>query len=150
MSATYMQKSGDNPCSIIKTSLVSRNITIFGKRTSIRLEPEMWASLRDMAEREGCSMHDLCSLVSMRKQQKTSLTAAIRVFIMLYYKAASSEEGHRRAGHGSFEFMKQRARIAPEHVALLEGKRRRLQQAIPSSMISGPPVQDISLCRERA
>lgn len=110
----------------IKSSLVSRNITVFGKRTSIRLEPEMWSALRDMARREGCRIHDLCSLVSMRKQRQTSLTAAIRVFIMLYYKAAASEDGHIKAGHGNFEFMKQRARIAPEYLSLLScsGKKR--------------------------
>ncbi|MCD8497796.1 MAG: ribbon-helix-helix domain-containing protein [Alphaproteobacteria bacterium] len=112
-----IQEDGDLP--VIKSTLVSRNITVFGKRTSIRLEPEMWAALRDMAGRERCSIHDLCSLVSMRKQAKTSLTAAIRVFIMLYYKAATTEEGHVKAGHGDFEFMKQRARIAPEYLSLL-------------------------------
>lgn len=111
------------------SSLISRNITVFGKRTSIRLEMEMWNALRDMARREGCKIHDLCSLVSMRKQPQTSLTAAIRVFIMLYYKAASNEDGHIKAGHGNFEFMKQRARIMPEHVALLSSSHKRLQAA---------------------
>lgn len=110
----------------IKSTLVSRNITVFGKRTSIRLEPEMWKALRDMAGREHCSIHDLCSLVSIRKQPQTSLTAAIRVFIMLYYKASSTEEGHVRAGHGNFEFMKQRAKIDPEYLSLLSPMRRPL------------------------
>lgn len=108
----------------VKSSLVSRNIVVMGRRTSIRLEPEMWAALKDMAGREQCSIHDLCSAVAMRKQDKTSLTAAIRVFIMLYYKAASTEEGHRRAGHGSFEFMKQRARIAAHTMNVMSSTRR--------------------------
>lgn len=94
-----------------KSSLVSRNITLQGRRTSVRLEPEMWTALREIAKREGCSIHEICSLISLRKNEITSLTAAIRVFLMLYFRAASTEEGHRRAGHGNFEFMKQRARV---------------------------------------
>ena len=104
-----------------KTTLVSRNITIQRRRTSVRLEPEMWAALNDIAMREGCSIHDICSLVSMRKNASTSLTAAIRVFLMLYYRAASNEEGHRRAGHGSFENMRIRARL-PQSQAMARQK----------------------------
>jgi predicted DNA-binding ribbon-helix-helix protein len=78
----------------------------------MRLEPEMWMAIRDIALREQCSVHDICTLVDFRKKLNTSLTAAIRVFIMLYYKAASTEEGHNRVGHGSFELMKGRARIS--------------------------------------
>src|SRR5690554_3337077 len=98
-----------------KSTLVSRNITVFGRRTSVRLEPEMWAALREIAERENCSIHDICTLIYVRKNDNTSLTAAIRVFIMLYFRAASTEEGHRRAGHGNFEYMKERARIPREY-----------------------------------
>lgn len=98
-------------CQAGQSSLVSRNITIFGRRTSIRLEPEMWTALNDIAERENCSVHDICSLVFVRKSPLTSLTAAIRVFLMLYYKAATTDVGHREAGHGDFNNMKRRARI---------------------------------------
>jgi len=92
-----------------KSTLVSRNITVLGRRTSVRLEPEMWRALKDISGRERCTIHDLCSLISLRKNQNTSLTAAIRVFLMLYYRAASTEEGHKRAGHGNFDNMKTRA-----------------------------------------
>ncbi|MCB1556594.1 MAG: ribbon-helix-helix domain-containing protein [Alphaproteobacteria bacterium] len=92
------------------STLVSRNITVLGRRTSVRLEPEMWMALRDIARREKCKIHDLCSLIHLRKNKDTSLTAAIRVFLMLYYRAASTEDGHVRAGHGSFDRMMKRAR----------------------------------------
>lgn len=98
---------------VSKSTLVSRNITILGRRTSVRLEPEMWMALKEIAKRERCTIHDICSLISLRKNEKTSLTAAIRVFLMLYFRASSTEEGHMSAGHGSFETMKQRAKIAP-------------------------------------
>ena len=99
---------------IYKTTLISKNITVSRRRTSVRLEPEMWLALRDIARREKCSIHDICSLVSVRKNARTSLTAAIRVFLRLYFRAASTEEGHRKSGHGNFEFMKRRARLAAE------------------------------------
>ena len=97
--------------SVEKSSLVSRNITIFGRRTSVRLEPEMWSALKEISKRENCTIHDLCSLIAYRKKETTSLTAAIRVFLMLYFKASSTEEGHQKAGHGDFENMKKRAGI---------------------------------------
>ena len=103
--------SDTNTAENLQRSLASRNITVLGRRTSIRLEPEMWNSLRDIAKREKCKIHDICSLVYLRKSQLTSLTAAIRVFIMLYYRAAATEDGHLRAGHGRFENMMRRARI---------------------------------------
>lgn len=95
----------------VKTTLVSRNITVNGRRTSVRLEPEMWAAMREISRREECSIHDICSLIAMRKNDQTSLTAAIRVFLMLYFRAATTEDGHSRAGHGSFTKMINRARL---------------------------------------
>lgn len=110
-----------------KTTLVSKNITVLGHRTSIRLEPEMWASLRDISLREKCTIHDLCALVSIRKNKKTSLTAAIRVFIMLYFRSAATDDGHSKAGHGSFEQMKRRARV-PEQVLAVYSKMKQRQR----------------------
>ena len=52
----------------IKTTLVSRNITVMGRRTSVRLEPEMWLALKEISIRESCSIHDICTLVSARKK----------------------------------------------------------------------------------
>jgi predicted DNA-binding ribbon-helix-helix protein len=100
-----------------RSTLVSRNITVLGRRTSVRLEPEMWNALRDIARRERCKVHDICSLVHLRKRECTSLTAAIRVFLMLYYRAAATEEGHGRAGHGNFDNMVRRARLTREMLA---------------------------------
>ncbi|MDR3450713.1 MAG: ribbon-helix-helix domain-containing protein [Alphaproteobacteria bacterium] len=82
------------------STLVSRNVTISGRRTSIRLEPEMWDGLREVCRRERSNLHYVCTSVAIQKQESTSLTAAIRVFVMRYFRVAASEEGHRKAGHG--------------------------------------------------
>lgn len=90
------------------SSLVSKNIMIFGRRTSARLEPEMWKALKDISRREKCSVHELVSIISLCKRETSSLTSSIRVFTMLYYKAATTEEGHKNAQHGNANFMKNR------------------------------------------
>ncbi len=117
-------KDLNNETKTVRSSLIGRNITIFKRRTSIRLEPEMWDALNNIADREKCTIHDLCSLIFIRKKEGTSLTAAIRVFLMLYFRSASSEEGHNNAGHGSFSNMKARARIPSEFEGFFEKKRR--------------------------
>jgi len=98
----------------LKSTLISKNITVSGHRTSIRLEPEMWAALKDISLREQTTINNICSLISIRKMNETSLTAAIRVFLMLYYRAAATKDGHLHAGHGNFENMKRRARVNNE------------------------------------
>ena len=80
--------------------LVSRNITIGTHRTSVRLEPEMWIGLREICRREHVSIHDVATVVALRKAESSSLTAAIRVFVMAYFRMAATEDGHNSAGHG--------------------------------------------------
>lgn len=86
--------------SAARSTLISRNITIGGHRTSVRLEPDMWNGLNEICRRERASIHELCSTVARTKKEDTSLTAAIRVFVMNYYRTAATEEGHIKAGHG--------------------------------------------------
>ncbi|HLJ21256.1 MAG TPA: ribbon-helix-helix domain-containing protein [Stellaceae bacterium] len=81
-----------------ESTLRSGNVTVAGRRTSIRLEPAMWQALREISAREGMTMHALVTEIE-RARAQSSLTAAIRVFLLDYFKAAATEEGHRRAGH---------------------------------------------------
>ena len=63
--------------------LVNRNITVDGHRTSIRLEPEFWAGLADIAQSEDLTVDQLCTEVD-HGSGELSRTAAIRVFITSY------------------------------------------------------------------
>ena len=80
------------------SSLISGNVTVAGHRTSIRLEPAMWDALKEISARENQTIHALVTEIAHHRPQ-SSLTAAIRVFLLSYFKAAATEEGHRRAGH---------------------------------------------------
>ena len=91
--------------------LAARNVHINGKRTSVRLERHMWESLKDIAKREKSSVDRICTTIFNAEHKETTLTAAIRVFIMLYYKAAATEEGHKKAGHGCFNKMIHRKEV---------------------------------------
>ena len=81
--------------------LVSRNVTVNGRRTSVRLEPDMWDGLREICFRERQSLHELCSLVAIHKKSQASLTSALRIFILSYFHLAATEEGHLKVGHGA-------------------------------------------------
>jgi predicted DNA-binding ribbon-helix-helix protein len=75
-------------------------VAIAGHRTSVRLDPEMWSGLNEICRRERASIHEICTSVSTRKNENTSRTAAIRVFVMAYFRTAATEDGHVKAGHG--------------------------------------------------
>lgn len=72
-----------------KYSLHSHNVRIAGRRTSVRLEPQMWEALNEIAGIEKCSVHDLCTAVHDLKESQVSFTASLRVFLMEYYRMAS-------------------------------------------------------------
>lgn len=82
------------------STLVSGNVTVAGRRTSIRLESSMWSALREIARREGKTIHGVVTEIDLRRAE-SSLTAGIRVYLLDYFRAAATDEGHRVAGHGS-------------------------------------------------
>ena len=67
------------------STLVSHNVTIDGRRTSIRLEPDMWDALKEICSLENVTIHEFCSRVNEHREQ-SALTAAIRVAILAYYR----------------------------------------------------------------
>jgi predicted DNA-binding ribbon-helix-helix protein len=81
------------------STLVNRNVTLRNRRTSLRLEPAMWRALEEICRREGCTIHELSTIVDSTRRQST-LTAAVRVFALDYFREATTEAGHARAGHG--------------------------------------------------
>ena len=80
--------------------LINRNVIAGRGRTSMRLEPELWDALLEIAEREE---HDVSTLVRLVEEGRElgGRTSAVRVFIMNYFRAAATELGHTAAGHGS-------------------------------------------------
>jgi predicted DNA-binding ribbon-helix-helix protein len=87
------------PRAVPRSTLINRNVTVEGHRTSIRLESLMWDALRQVCDRERMSLHEMVTAIGQHRSV-SSLTSAIRVFLLLYFQAAATDDGHRRAGHG--------------------------------------------------
>jgi len=96
---SYAYENRNETMKLAQSTLINRNIKVANHRTSMRLERSMWNALEEIAEREGKSIHDLATLVDSRRNE-SSLTAAMRVFALSYFRAASTDVGHIRAGHG--------------------------------------------------
>jgi predicted DNA-binding ribbon-helix-helix protein len=80
--------------------LVNRNIVAASGRSSMRLEPEIWDALFEICRREDIAMADLVRKVDGGREVG-GRTSAIRVYAFNYFRDAATEDGHRRAGHGS-------------------------------------------------
>jgi predicted DNA-binding ribbon-helix-helix protein len=93
------------------STLVNRNVFVGRHRTSVRLEPAMWDALAEICRREDLSLHELCGLIDARRNA-SSLTAAIRVFALTYFRAAATEDGHASSGHGLLYGVRRRGRQA--------------------------------------
>jgi predicted DNA-binding ribbon-helix-helix protein len=74
--------------------LESRNVTVGNKRTSMRLEPQMWDAIEQIAVREGVTINNLCTQIDKRRADRSSpvgLTSATRVFIISYFRRLVSQ-----------------------------------------------------------
>ena len=74
------------------STLLNRNIWVGRRRTSLRLEPAMWQALEEVAATSGLTIHQLCTMIEERRQE-SSLTAAVRVFLLCYYRDAMLQGG---------------------------------------------------------
>jgi predicted DNA-binding ribbon-helix-helix protein len=68
------------------SALTIRNIVVAGHRTSVRLEPVMWEALRDIARFRGVGVNELVTRID-NERETASLTAAIRVYIVNFYRS---------------------------------------------------------------
>ena len=98
-----------------RLALICRNVTVSGRRTSLRMEPLLWDSLKDICEREGCTLNELCTMIDSRRGT-ANLTASIRVFIVSYYRQAVANTPQNSFG---------------EEGSMSQALRRALQDAVP-------------------
>jgi len=62
--------------------LEKHSISLCGHRTSIALEPEFWAALRELAGREGAALSALIARVDAGRTPEQPLASALRVFVL--------------------------------------------------------------------
>jgi len=76
----------------VNNSLISKNVTVNGRRTSLRLENASWLALGDICKFEDVSLHVLCSMIEQQRQG-SSRTSAVRAFIVSYFRKAAIDAG---------------------------------------------------------
>ncbi|MEG3619975.1 ribbon-helix-helix domain-containing protein [Magnetovibrio sp. PR-2] len=99
----------------MNSRLLSRNVTVGGRRTSLRLEHDVWDALEEICEREEMTLHEVCTLIDQRRKG-SSRTAAVRAFILRYFREAASDIGHSHAGHGKLAENARKADMQAENV----------------------------------
>ena len=83
-----------------RNSLISRNVNIKGRRTSLRMEEETWDALEEICQREDKSADQICTMIEERRKV-SNRTSAVRAFILSYFRKAATNSGHLKAGHGA-------------------------------------------------
>lgn len=88
-----MKRDGDG------RNLESRNVMIGGRRTSVRLEREIWLALDEICLREKVTLHRLCGAIDAQRGP-SGRSSAMRVLAIGYFREAATDLGHQQAGHG--------------------------------------------------
>lgn len=78
-----------------RSSLVMHNVIIDGRRTTVRVEPVMWDTLRGIARQQKVTLNDLVSDIN-RRRTDSGLTSAIRVYVVIYLSGALRKALHGR------------------------------------------------------
>ena len=83
-----------------KKNLRGFNIQVGKRRTSVRLAPGTLLAIKTIAELEHCNISEVFSYIYQAKEEGVSNATAIRDFAVRYFMDATTQEGHRNAGHG--------------------------------------------------
>ena len=73
--------------------LVCKNVIVNGRRTSMRLDRETWISLSDICQREGITIHELCSKIDSSKGS-SGLSSATRLFVLPFFRFLLNQYEH--------------------------------------------------------
>jgi predicted DNA-binding ribbon-helix-helix protein len=79
------------------SSLVTRNVRIGKRRTSVRLEEPLWAALDDIVKSEGVTMHELCTCIASERNSNEKVggfTSALRVYVVKYLRECAERMNH--------------------------------------------------------
>lgn len=113
-----------------KKKLPNYNISVGSRRTTVRLSPQTYEAIEQIAEIEKCDPKNIFEFVARTKDNGVPVSTAIREFVIRYFLEAATAEGHRLAGHGS---LIKRFYLPPSELAnigqLLCGKQWKAQLA---------------------
>ena len=67
-------------------SLSNRVISIYNRKTSMRLAPAEWEAIDTIFRRENIKRKKLFELIDANKDEKMGLTSSVRLFSLIYYR----------------------------------------------------------------
>ena len=67
-------------------SLSNRVISIYNRKTSMRLAPAEWEAIDTICRRENNKRKKLFELIDANKDEKMGLTSSVRLFSLIYYR----------------------------------------------------------------
>ncbi|MBO7332824.1 MAG: ribbon-helix-helix domain-containing protein [Alphaproteobacteria bacterium] len=65
--------------------MILKNVIVNGRRTSMRLEKEVWNALSESCKQRNISLNTLCSQVEKSKDN-TGLSSAMRIHALNFYR----------------------------------------------------------------
>ena len=68
------------------TNLIHRKIEFDGRPTSLRLEPEFWDYLREIAFVKQVAISTLISVINQQKGEHVPLASALRIYVAEHYR----------------------------------------------------------------
>lgn len=83
----------------MNASLQCRNVSVNGRRTSIRIHTDIWGHVDEICSREGISLNVLCSVVDDLRGT-LPLTEALRVYTLNYWRDAAKKASRMRVRGG--------------------------------------------------
>lgn len=69
-------------------SLSNRVVSIYNRKTSMRLAPAEWKAIDTICKRENIKRKNLFELIHANKDDKLGLTSSVRLFSLIYYRKA--------------------------------------------------------------
>lgn len=75
----------------MKTTKTARSVRLPDRRTTIELEDEFWDALYEIAGRQNIGLDELAGRLDQRRGDNT-LTTALRVYAISYYRSAVSAQ----------------------------------------------------------
>jgi predicted DNA-binding ribbon-helix-helix protein len=88
--ASLLRAVIDKAAELCVRGVVSHNLCIGPRRTSIRLDDLTWRLPCEIAPREGLAVHQLCAAIDTAKPRRLSLTVSIRLGVLQYYRDAAT------------------------------------------------------------
>ena len=69
----------------MKSTVIKRSVVINGHKTSISVEDQFWAALKEIAAKQQLTIAQLVAMVDHDRSEVTNLSSALRLYVLSQY-----------------------------------------------------------------